>query len=83
MRYYKLEKVQAALRDNGATGGTVVDAECTELWEREVVGIKYRVALTWQDRDQILSEEEVRAVLHTLFVKPIMDAIERNAGRWI
>ena len=46
MKYYKLEKVQAALRDNGAT-------------------------------------EEVRTVLHTLFVKPIMDAIERNAGLWL
>ena len=84
MKYYKLEKVRAALRHNGAiVAPTVVAERCVEVWERVVNGTPCRVQLTWESTDQILPEDSVLQAFESLFVRPIIDQIEADQGLWL
>ncbi len=83
MTYYKLEPVQLVLRAHGARGGTVAGQPFTEHWEREVHGVRYRTALAWGNGDGLLAEVQVRALLATLFVQPLIEEIERRGGLWL
>ena len=87
MNYYKLEKIQDALRlDYDARKISVGPKPRVEVWSRVVDGTECTVAIAWQHGEEILSEEELLGAAEGLHIEPA-EALVRNVkdreGLWL
>jgi len=86
VNYYKLDAVRRVLEgEYGAARKSFSARPCVEVWTRIDQGHTYRAALAWENREWVLTEEEIVAVAEALELAPgkVLVSIQRQGGLYL